>query len=277
LLAKLIIWAPDRAAALGRLAEALGQFEIAGVATNIDFLRALVDHPQVRRGELDTGLIERELASLAHGKPDLAPLDVAAACAAALLRDRGAEPAAQTPSPWDHMDGWMLAGSRSQPLSFRHDTGRLAAIVRYARHGLTLEFDGAAQPFAFAARTGAAFELSLGGTKEQASAAWSGRDLDLTTPRGKFKLSWIDPFAAGTGAAEVASRIVAPMPGTVARILAQPGTDVARGAPLLVLEAMKMEHTLRAPADGHLKALKCAVGDFVQEGAELADFEPAGS
>ena len=63
------------------------------------------------------------------------------------------------------------------------------------------------------------------------------------------------------------------MPGTVTRILVEPGTGVLRGTPLIVIEAMKMEHTLRAPADGHLKALKCAVGDVVQEGAELADFE----
>jgi 3-methylcrotonyl-CoA carboxylase alpha subunit len=59
----------------------------------------------------------------------------------------------------------------------------------------------------------------------------------------------------------------------VVRILAEAGSDVARGTPLIVIEAMKMEHTLRAPADGHLKALKCAVGEVVQEGAELADFE----
>src|SRR5438034_1129155 len=72
-----------------------------------------------------------------------------------------------------------------------------------------------------------------------------------------------------------AERIVAPMPGTVTRILAQPGAGLRRGAPLIVLEAMKMEHTLRAPADGRVKALKCAVGDFVQEGTELADFEAA--
>ena len=68
--------------------------------------------------------------------------------------------------------------------------------------------------------------------------------------------------------------IVAPMPGTVTRILAEPGADLPRGSPLIVLEAMKMEHTLRAPADGRLQALKCAVGDVVQEGAELAEFEP---
>ena len=64
------------------------------------------------------------------------------------------------------------------------------------------------------------------------------------------------------------------MPGTVIRILAEPGADLSAGAPLLVIEAMKMEHTLRAPAAGHLKGIKCAVGDCVQEGAELADFEP---
>jgi 3-methylcrotonyl-CoA carboxylase alpha subunit len=84
----------------------------------------------------------------------------------------------------------------------------------------------------------------------------------------------MDPFAADIGEAAAASRIVAPMPGTVTRILAEPGADLPRGAPLLVLEAMKMEHTLRAPGDGRLKALKCAVGDFVQEGTELVDFEP---
>jgi 3-methylcrotonyl-CoA carboxylase alpha subunit len=85
----------------------------------------------------------------------------------------------------------------------------------------------------------------------------------------------MDPFAADVGQAEGGSRVVAPMPGTVTRVLAEPGADLLRGAPLLVLEAMKMEHTLRAPGDGRLKALKCAVGDFVQEGTELADFELA--
>ena len=119
------------------------------------------------------------------------------------------------------------------------------------------------------------FEVSLGDLEEAVSAAWSGRDLDLATPRGRRKLHWIDPFLAQAGPADAAGRIVAPMPGTVTRILAEPGTDVPRGTPLIVIEAMKMEHTLRAPADGHLKALKCAVGEVVQEGAELADFEPA--
>ncbi|MGB8432762.1 MAG: acetyl-CoA carboxylase biotin carboxyl carrier protein subunit, partial [Burkholderiales bacterium] len=108
-----------------------------------------------------------------------------------------------------------------------------------------------------------------------ASAVWDGRDLELSTPHGVLNLHWIDPFAADLQHLDAAGRIVAPMPGNVTRILVDPDTDVARGAPLIVIEAMKMEHTLRAPADGRLKALKCAVGDFVQEGTELAEFEPA--
>ena len=103
---------------------------------------------------------------------------------------------------------------------------------------------------------------------------WSGRDLALSTPRGQIALAWIDPFHADIGEVAAADRIVAPMPGTVTRILAPVGADLPRGAALIVLEAMKMEHTLRAPAAGRLTALKCAVGDVVQEGAELAEFEP---
>jgi 3-methylcrotonyl-CoA carboxylase alpha subunit len=125
----------------------------------------------------------------------------------------------------------------------------------------------------FAPREGAVFDMCLGDAPERVSVAWSGRDLALTTPRGGCNLHWIDPFVADISEATAAGRIVAPMPGTVTRILAEPGVGVPRGAPLIVLEAMKMEHTLRAPAEGRLKALKCAVGDFVQEGAELADFE----
>ena len=149
------------------------------------------------------------------------------------------------------------------------------AILGYGRDGLTMEFGGTSARLQFVARDGDVFDLCLGTAPERACAIWSGRDLDLATPRGRLVLDWIDPFVSEVGETAAASRIVAPMPGTVTRILAEPGVDLPRGAPLLVLEAMKMEHTLRAPVAGHLKALKCAVGDVVQEGTEFADFEPA--
>jgi 3-methylcrotonyl-CoA carboxylase alpha subunit len=168
-----------------------------------------------------------------------------------------------------------MAGSRTRRVSFRHGDERVTALLRYGRDGVTLEFEDEVRPLHFAPRTGDAFDVTLGTVAETATASWYGRDLKLVTPRGPIELHWIDPFAAEIGELEGGGRIVAPMPGTVTRVLVDPGTDVSRGTPLIVLEAMKMEHTLRAPADGRLASLKCAVGDFVQEGAELAEFEPS--
>jgi 3-methylcrotonyl-CoA carboxylase alpha subunit len=277
LLAKLIVWAPQRPAALDRMAAALASFEIAGVTTNISFLKALVDHPQVRSGDMDTALIERELAALAQAVPVLAPLDLAAACAAVLLREQTERRRSEgnASSPWDRSDGWTMSGGRSRRLGFLHSGKRFDALLRYGRDQIAMEFGETTILLDFEAQGTGAMVIRFGGETEQVTARFDFRDLYLGTPRGRFRLQWIDPFAGTSGEATAASRIVAPMPGTVARILAEPGTDVARGTPLLVIEAMKMEHTLRAPADGRLKALKCAVGDFVQEGAELADFEPA--
>ena len=277
LLAKLIVHGADRPQALGRLAAALREFEIAGVTTNLAFLRALVGHPQVARGEIDTGFIERELAALTTPRPTVAPLDLAAACVAVLLREQGEQIPPSAASPWDRTDGWTIAGRRSRRLSFRHGGERCDAVLWYGRDGLSMELRDAHARLQFVPRDGAVFDLCLGDAPERVTAGWSGRDLDLVTPRGRLRLHWIDPFAADLREAALASRIVAPMPGTVTRILAEPGVDVPRGAPLIVLEAMKMEHTLRAPAAGRLKALKCAVGEFVQEGTELADFEPVAS
>jgi 3-methylcrotonyl-CoA carboxylase alpha subunit len=280
LLAKLIVWAPDRGEALGRMVEALGDFEIAGVTTNLAFLKALLSHPQVARGEIDTGFIEREISALAGSAPPITALDMAAACAAVLWREGQQQVQEQTAcddnlhSPWNRTDGWMLSGRRSRRLRFRRGAQRFDAVLWHDRDGLTMEFADAHALLRFVPRDGARFNITVGDATESVCAVWSGHDLDLTTPHGHLELHWMDPFAADIGEAAAASRIVAPMPGTVIRILAEPGADLPRGAPLLVLEAMKMEHTLRAPGHGRLKALKCAVGDFVQEGTELADFEP---
>jgi 3-methylcrotonyl-CoA carboxylase alpha subunit len=275
LVAKLIAWAPDRPHALARLVAALGAFEITGVTTNLAFLKALAGHPQVIAGDIDTGFIARELDVLTAKAPAIAPLDLAAACGAVLVREQNEQLPPALLSPWDRTDGWTLAGRRSRRLSFSHGGDRYDAVVWYARDGVSMEWRGTRERLQFVPREGALIDVCLGDAPERVTATWAGRELDLATPRGYLDLHWIDPFAADLRETAAASRIVAPMPGTVTRILAQAGVDLARGAPLLVLEAMKMEHTLRAPADGRLKALKCAVGDVVQEGAELADFEPS--
>ncbi len=124
LLAKLIAWAPDRAAALDRLSQALGGFAIAGVTTNLTFLKALVNHPRVRAGDIDTGLIERELAVLT-ATPGLLPLDLAAATAAVLLHEAAATATDEIASPWDRRDGWTMGDGRTRRLSFQHGDERV--------------------------------------------------------------------------------------------------------------------------------------------------------
>ena len=140
LLAKLIVWAPDRAGALDRMIAALGQFKITGVTTNIAFLTALVGHPLVRQGEMDTGLIERDLSMLTGSSQALSLLDLAAASAAVLMREAAERSVInEGSSPWDRTDGWTLTGGRTRRLSFRNGTERESVLLRYARDGLMLE------------------------------------------------------------------------------------------------------------------------------------------
>jgi 3-methylcrotonyl-CoA carboxylase alpha subunit len=277
LLAKLIVLGEDRPGALTRMVDALDQFEIEGVGTNLPFLRALLQHPQVIRGEMDTAFIERELPNLVNPQHPLTALELAGGVAAIVLREREQHAQTKRPSPWDRTDGWMLAGPRTRTFNFASGAQRLSAVLRYGRHGMHVETAGQAQPIEFSSREAGKLDVALGDLRETYGATFAGRDVELTTQRGRLKLHWVDPFAAELRAVAEEGRITAPMPGTVIRILAEPGAQLSAGAPVLVLEAMKMEHTLRAPGQGRLVAFKCAAGDFVEEGAELAEFEPRGA
>jgi 3-methylcrotonyl-CoA carboxylase alpha subunit len=105
-------------------------------------------------------------------------------------------------------------------------------------------------------------------------AVTEGRELYLHTRNGRFELHWIDPFGGDDEEQVGEDKIVAPLPGTVVALLADVGATLEKGAPILTLEVMKMEQTLRAPYAGVLKTIKCKVGDIVQEGVELAEVEP---
>jgi 3-methylcrotonyl-CoA carboxylase alpha subunit len=113
--------------------------------------------------------------------------------------------------------------------------------------------------------------------KSHIVAVIEGHELYLRTRNGRFELHWVDPFG-GEGEEQVGEdKIVAPLPGTVVALLAEEGAHLEKGAPILTLEVMKMEQTLRAPFAGVLKVIKCKVGDIVGEGVELAEVEPIAS
>jgi len=255
LLAKLIAWGADRAAALARLAAALAETEVAGLATNRDFLIRLVRHPDFAAGHVDTGFIARHRAALMPNPPVSDAALAAAAYFVAAERARQAADAAARAgdrhSPWARRDGWRLGAP--VPQSVHLQEGAAAHEVRVG--GGALEVDGRATTYAG----------GLAVLRDKAG-------LTVISDTDTWRLVETDPLAPAPREAAAGGALVAPMPGKVLSVLVAPGAAVARGQLLMLLEAMKMEHAITAPADGVVAAVHYQAGDLVEEGALLLAF-----
>lgn len=276
MIAKVIAHGADRAEALDRLAGGLEGIEIAGSVTNAPFLARLVRQPDFARGDVDTGLIERELADLTAlvATPDRV-------VAAAALLALGLDSPRRGSDPFDVLGGWRLweaprqygelawEGERHSFALVPLDAGKRAGAGRWS-----VEWDGSRHSLSLEPLPGGKYLLTDGhGQAELSSARWPGH-VTLFFQGQAFDFAIPDPFAAAGGESGGDS-VVAPMPGLVKIVHAGAGESVVRGAPLLVLEAMKMEHTMIAPRDGVIAAMNVAAGDQVVEGASLVSLEPA--
>jgi 3-methylcrotonyl-CoA carboxylase alpha subunit len=274
MLAKVIAWAPTRDAAIDRLNRGLEETDIRGVVTNVPFLSALVTHPKVRANAIDTGFIERELKHLTPEAPPPGDLELCATVAAILQQEHKAA-LAEAHSPW-RMSGWMPVGRRQRVFSFRHGQGGEHKVtLTYGSGPATLSIGAHQYAFTSSPADGGGFDLALDGTRSHIVGLVEAHELHVRTRNGRFDLHWVDPFGGDDEEQVGEDKIVAPLPGTVVALLAEVGATLEKGAPILTLEVMKMEQTLRAPFAGVLKAIKCKVGDIVQEGVELAEIEPA--
>jgi 3-methylcrotonyl-CoA carboxylase alpha subunit len=270
MLAKVIGYAADRSAALDRLVAALDGTDVRGVVTNTAFLSALLSHPKVRANQIDTGFIERELGELTKPRGSVGLTELGAAIAAITSVERvRLEPH----SPW-RQSRWIPGGDRNRHFVFRDaDGAEYKASLRYGRHGVALSAGGDEIPFAFD-RASIGFDVTVGAARQHVQAIIEGRDIYVRSKHGRFELHWVDPLAIEDEDAAGGDRIVAPLPGTVVAVLAKEGDTLEKGAAVVTLEVMKMEQTLRAPFACKLVKLKCAPGDSVQEGVELAELEP---
>lgn len=274
MLAKMIAWAPTRDVAIDRLNRGLEDSDVRGIITNIPFLSALITHPKVRANAIDTGFIERELAALTSATPTPGELELCAAVAAIVNDERQASQAGAN-SPWQTF-GWMPVGRRQRSFAFRVGHGPEQKIsLNYGRGPSTLVIGERELAFTVTPKAGG-FDLTLDGVKSSVAAVIDGHELYLRTRNGRFDLHWVDPFGGETEEQTGADKIAAPLPGTVVAVLAEEGAKLEKGAPILTLEVMKMEQTLRAPYAGVLTSIKCKVGDIVQEGVELAVVEASG-
>ncbi|THD70272.1 MAG: acetyl/propionyl/methylcrotonyl-CoA carboxylase subunit alpha [Bradyrhizobium sp.] len=276
MLAKVIAWAPTRDAAIERLNRGLEDTDVRGIVTNIPFLSALVTHPAVRANKIDTGFIERELKNLTPSPAVPGDLELCAA-AAAIMREEEKASKAEAHSPW-LTSGWMPVGRRQRVFTFRQgQEAERSVSLHYGSGPAKLSIGDREFAFASSPADDGGFDLTLDGVKSRIAAIIEGHELYLRTRNGRFDLHWVDPFGGDDEEQVGEDKIVAPLPGTVVALLAQVGATLEKGAPILTLEVMKMEQTLRAPFAGTLKAIKCKVGDIVQEGVELAEVEPVAS
>ncbi|WP_422018252.1 biotin carboxylase N-terminal domain-containing protein [Roseateles sp.] len=270
MIAKLIVWGEDRAQALARLDAALRDTHIVGLHTNVAFLRRCAATASFAGADLDTGLIEREKATL-FDQPGL-PLRIAAA--AVVAHTLAVEAATQGTDPWSARDGFRLFGAATRRFDLESGgTHHEVLLSRHHRGGMTLTVAGEAIAFAVQSQDAETHELFLGAERVRVKTYAQGERVAVFAANGSAVLTEVDLIAhAGDGGAE-GGRLTAPMPGKLVAFLAQAGDSVTKGQPLAVMEAMKMEHTISSPRDGKVAELLFAVGDQVGDGAELLKLE----
>ncbi|HDR9509243.1 3-methylcrotonyl-CoA carboxylase [Burkholderia cepacia] len=270
MIAKLIVHGADRTAALGLMLRALRACEVVGLHTNAAFLQRIVACEPFATADLDTGLIERNHDALfAPQQPPRATL--ALACAALLARERGA--AAQGASPWGALPDWRLNGGYRRTLEW-HAVDREADVtVAYEDDGAVARIaagDAAAQPFAWArGATPLDFDVTLGGVRSSGRVYADGDTFHVFTQGAAETFEWRNLLAHAGDTEQGGGRLTAPMPGKVIAVLVEPGQKVEAGTPLIVMEAMKMEHTIGAPSAGVVAEVLYGVGDQVADGAQL--------
>ncbi|MFC7335468.1 acetyl/propionyl/methylcrotonyl-CoA carboxylase subunit alpha [Rhodocista pekingensis] len=285
MIAKLIVWDRDRPAAVRRLRAALAETEIAGLNANVGFLATLAAHPAFLAADLDTRFIERHQADLLSAAAP-APEEAQVLAALGLLLDRAVRTERQAAagadpwSPWARADGWRLNDEAHDTITLREpprDPGTAGP-----EHVLRLTYGRGGYRFHLSAGDLAAcgdlaedgrLTADLGGIR--CIASWVRRDGGITLFHrgGTHRFHLVEPLAGAAAEAGAGGRLTAPMPGKVIALLAEEGAAVTAGQPLVVLEAMKMEHTLKAPAAGTVRRHRFRVGDQVPEGAELVEFE----
>jgi 3-methylcrotonyl-CoA carboxylase alpha subunit len=278
MIAKVIVWDRDRDSALRRLQNALRDTQIVGVTTNLDFLANVVNHETFRSGRFDTGFIDRHREELLA--PTAAPSDAVLAVAAldVLLRrsqEARASAARSTDphSPWHLTTGWRLNEDSYQSLDFVENSQERSVVVHFRDDHYLV--DTPSGTIRTEGRLDASGDLlaTLDGRRIRVTIVRADHLMTVLYRGNRYQLALRDLADSGVAHAAAADGLIAPMPGKIIAVLVKESEQVSQGAPLLVLEAMKMEHTITAPCDGRVSAINYSAGEFIDEGAELIHLE----
>jgi 3-methylcrotonyl-CoA carboxylase alpha subunit len=274
MIAKLIVWDQDRPSALRRLRQALADYQIVGVATNLRLLSALAAHPAFAAGEVNTGFIEYHRPALFPDKQTVSDRILALATLGRLLyvEREAASRARQSGdpwSPWHSTSAWRLNDDNMQTLYFRDGDREVTVTAHYCGAHIRLDLPGGSLPVSGELEGEGDLVADLDGVRVRATLVRQGEDMVILSQGESHLLTVHNPLTEGMEDELDAGSLAAPMPGAVIQIMVREGDAVAAGDPLLILEAMKMEHTITAPRAGTVERLHFKVGDQVQEGVEL--------
>ncbi len=242
----------------------------------------MAGQPEFAAGRLDTGFIERHREALL-GPRGPAPDEALAAAVVTRLMARQMAAEAETArsgdpfSPWARRDGWRLGGLGHQDVALRDGADERIVEAAAQAGGWLLRLGGREIAASATVQSDGALALMLDGVGRHVRVLGHGAETAVFIDGESWRFEEIDLLAPPGGEDPTAGKLTAPMPGRVTRLLVEAGANVRRGEPLMVIEAMKMEHTITAPADGVVAEVRFAAGELVEEGAELITLATAGA
>lgn len=283
MIAKLIVWGQDRREALARMAAALAEYQVVGLSSNIAFLSRLIQSQAFSNADLDTGLIERNHAELF---PAITPasLQVLALASIALLQ---AEKGVNS-DPWQSSQGWRMNGLLQRKLQFEEEAKdgqnhSHALTVTYCADGWQVQESGttqatqasqaAAMMCKLVSAHGQQLVLDMNQQMVKGTVVRDGEQFHVFYQAQHTVLHYNDVLAHAGEAEADGGRLTAPMPGKIVAVMVTQGKEVKKGEALVIMEAMKMEHTISAPHDGVVDEILYGLGEQVTEGAALISFK----
>ncbi|TDF41484.1 acetyl/propionyl/methylcrotonyl-CoA carboxylase subunit alpha [Alteromonadaceae bacterium M269] len=281
MIAKLIVWDEDRTKALARMRKALTEYRINGVVTNIEFLYNLANCEPFKKEEIDTGFIDKHSELLFSDEKPQTEEQLALAGLLTILNQvadserLSADSTSDIYSPWQNTSGWRanethqqslnldIAGNEHNILAVQTELGGKQAYTMTI-NGRSIQCSGSID--------GSSLTTVINGHRTVSSFSKNGNAYVVFNDNGAFHFEELQPDLGIDNDADAAGGFTAPMNGTVVAHLVEAGQTVEKGQPLIVMEAMKMEHSLKAPTKGQVTEFFYQAGDLVDGGAELLSF-----
>lgn len=278
LIAKLIVWDKNRLLAMEKLAQALSEYQIVGINTNIAFLKKILQQPEFIAEKINTQFIDKH-PDILKLHIEKIPMEILAIATFYILQSQqkfheiSVDTNEDINSPWFIHDNWQLNSEKYQTIQFIYQKNKILIKIIQKNHVYNFIIDDKILSIEGEFKNDQIL-VNVNGQIHTGTIIQHNYQLHIFSNKEHFQIDLYDPVSNQAHAADLNSHLIAPMPGTVTSILVNAGQTVNKGDSLLVIEAMKMEHTIIAPQDGSVEQIYFQVGDIVEEGKQLLKFKP---